>query len=242
MNRTFSFFAFTFLLLGTGHAVQAQTTAGIPGPGVSEDDRTVQLRTAFAPGEDGRADRWEARIHYQQGITDDLRWRIVAQGNDFEGGFESVFLQGELQWEIDENPDWAKALRFDVRIAENDDGADQIGLQSFNQFRLGDRTYARGNIFTGLQVGSRRASGLAVEFRGQLGYKANDRTTLVLETFNPLGRGTGFGKLNENAQRAGPGVNYKLGNGTSVMGSILFGLNDVAADTDLRLWLTKSFG
>ena len=223
-------------------AAAAQTTGGIPGPGVNKDDRSAQLRVAFAPSNNGREDRWAARLHYQQGLSDDLRWRVVLQGTDFEtGSFEPVFIQGELQWELDADPAWAKAVRFDARIAENDDGADQLGLVSINQFRLTDRAFARVDVFANLQVGSRRADGIGAEVRGMVGYKADPRTTLVLESFNSLGRGDKFGEFKRNAERLGPGVSYSLGNGTSLFGSVLFGLNDATADTDLRLWLTQSF-
>ena len=219
----------------------AQTTGGIPGPGITEGERAVQLRGAWAPGEGGQRDRWAARLHYQQALGDDLRWRVVLQGTDFEtGDFETTFLQGELQWEIDDDPGWGKALRFDARLSEDDDAADALGLVSINQFALGPKTFARADVFTNLQVGSRRTGGVGAEFRGQLGYRAGARTTLVLESFNTVGRGKSFGKFGSTPQRAGPGVSYGLGNGASVFGSVLFGLNDSAADTDLRLWLTKS--
>lgn len=229
-------------LLALPVAAQAQTTGGIPGPAVRADERSAQFRLAFAPGEGVRDDRWAARLHYQQGLSDDLRARIVLQGSDFEtGDFETIFLQGELQWEIDSDPGWAKALRFDARLAENDDGADQLGLVSINQFRLGERAFARADIFTNIQVGARRSDGIGVEFRGQVGYKANARTTLVLETFNALGRGAKFGEFKRNAERLGPGVSHSLDNGASLFGSVLFGLNDSTADADFRIWVTQSF-
>ena len=216
----------------------AQTTGGIPGPGVSKDDRSAQLRLAWAP----ETERFAARLHYQHGLTDDLRARVVLQGADFEtGDFETVFLQGELQWEFDENPAWAKALRFDARLSENDDGADQLGLVSINQFRLAERWFARADVFTNLQVGSRRADGIGVEFRGLVGHRLDNGMTLTLETFNALGRGNKFGELKRNAERLGPGLSVPLGGGTSLYGSVLFGLNEATPDTDLRLWLTQRF-
>ena len=166
---------------------------------------------------------------------------MVLQGTDFEtGDFETTFLQGELQWEIDADPAWAKALRFDARLAENDDGADALGLVSINQFALGSGTFARLDLFANVQVGARSADGVGGEVRAQLARRVGPRTTLVLESFNPVGRGKAFGKFGGNPQRVGPGVSHSLGSGVSVFGSVLFGINDSAPDTDLRLWLTKS--
>ena len=236
MLRAFVVIWGLFYMAGT--PALAQTTGGIPGPAVSADERSVQLRVAHAPD----TDRWAARLHYQQGISDALRWRVVVQGTDFEtGSFEPVFVQGELQWEFDENPKWGKALRFDVRLAENDDGADGLGVDLFNQFALGRDTFARVDILTNLEVGARRRSGVAVDVRAMVGYRASDRTTLVLETFDGLGRGKTFGELKRSRQVLGPGISHKLGGGVSVFGSVLFGLNDASPDTDLRFWLTKGF-
>ena len=226
------------LTFGLAAPAAAQTTGGIPGPNVNAADRSAQFRMAWAPD----SDRFAARLHYQHGLTDDLRGRLVLQGADFEtGDFETVFLQAELQWEFDDNPNWGKALRFDARVSEDDDGADQLGLVSINQFRLSDRMFARADIFTNVQTGSRRADGIGVEFRGLVGYTLESGPTLTLETFNALGRGAKFGELKRNAERLGPGLSVPLGGGASLYGSVLFGLNSVTPDTDYRIWLSRSF-
>ena len=219
----------------------AQTVGGIPGPGVRADDRSAQVRVAFAPGSDGREDRWAARLHYQRGINDHLRWRVVAFGGDFEGPLELTSLQGELQWEVDSDPQWGKALRFDARLTDGDDGADQLGLVAMNQFRLSDAAYARLDVFGNIQLGNDRSSGIGVELRGRLGYKLDGDTEVFLDSFNNLGRGANFGELKRNRERLGPGVSHRLGKGWSVLGGVLFGLNSVTPDTDVRVWLGKSF-
>lgn len=220
----------------------AQTTGGVFGPGVSADDRSAQVRVAFSPGEDGGADRWAGRVHYQHGLSDSLRARIVLQGNDIEtGDFETTFVQAELQWQFRDTPKWQSALRLDARLAEDDDGADQIGLNWTNRVPLGERTSLTLVGLTGLQFGPRKRDGFGLETRVSLAHSLGKGVSVSLESFDAFGRTNKIGNFNTQSHRIGPAASVKLGGGVSLFGGVLFGTSDAARDTDFRLWVGRSF-
>ena len=219
----------------------AQTTGGVFGPGVSAQDRSAQWRIALSPGEDGGADRWASRLHYQHGFTDSLRGRIVLQGSDIETGeFETVFAQAELQWQFKSGSDWASALRFDARVAENDDGADQLGLNWTNQWSVAERTSLTGVVLTNVQIGNRRADGVGVELRGALAHRLDGGATIAVDSFNSFGRSVNFGRFKGDSYRLGPRVSGRMGD-IDMLAGVLFGLGGDARDTDFRVWLGKRF-
>ena len=218
----------------------AQTVSGQPSPYVRGGTSAMEARVAFAPGGDGLEDRWAGRWHYQRDLDDVLRARVVLQGADFEGDFELTHIQAELLWEVDPDPLWGKAIRFDARLTDGDDGADQLGLVSIHHFKLTEQAYARASAFGNVQFGNDRGDGIGVEIRGRLGYRVDANTDVFVDSFNALGRGQSFGSFRRNRERAGPGISHRFGTGWSLLGGILFGLNDATPDTDIRVWLGKS--
>jgi len=223
----------------------AQTTGGVFGPNISAGDRTAQFRIATSPSENGGPERWEARVHYQQALSETLRWRVVLQGSDFEtGDFEYNFLQAELQWQFrkaDENSPWASALRLDTRIVESDDGASRLGLNWTNQWNFENGWQFNNVVLTAREIGPDARDGIILELRNGVKYKLGPEMQIGVESFSALGRSNVLGSFKDQNHRIGPVVTGKLGDNTSYLAGVLFGVSDNARDVDFRLWLTKKF-
>ncbi len=225
-----------------------QTTAGVFGPNISEGDRSAQFRTAMSPGQNGGMDRWEARIHYQHALADNLRARIVLQGSDIETGkFESNFIQAELQWQFKKankqlsGAKWASALRLDARLVEKDDGANRMGVNWTNQWNP-DRNWQFNNVvLVGTEIGANAGDGLILEIRNGAKYKIGANTRLGIESFSALGRSNTLGNFNTQNHRLGPVMTGKLGANTKYLVGVLFGASRPARNVDFRLWLTRGF-
>lgn len=245
----------TFLavfMLGSFVSAYGQTTAGVFGPNISEGDRSAQFRIATTPGQNGGADRWEARIHYQHAIADNLRARIVLQGSDIETGkFESNFIQAELQWQFKKTDKqssgakWASALRLDARLVEKDDGVNRMGVNWTNQWNPDENWQFNNVVLVGTEIGSNTGNGarngLILEIRNGAKYKIGANTRLGIESFSALGRSNALGNFNTQNHRLGPVVTGKIGADTKYLVGVLFGASRPARDVDFRLWLTRGF-
>ncbi len=223
----------------------AQTTAGVFGPGISENDRSGQFRIAMSPGQNDGTDRWESRIHYQQAISDNLRSRIVLQGSNLENGsFESNFIQAELQWQFkkpDNNASWSSALRLDARFVEQDDGENRLGLNWTNQWNPGDKWQFNNVILTAVEIGNDVRDGLVLEVRNGVKYRINADTKVGVESFSALGRTNALGNFNTQNHRIGPVVTGKINDEISYLAGALFGASKPARDIDFRFWLGRKF-
>ncbi len=224
---------------------QAQTTAGVFGPNITQGDRSAEFRIAQSPGQNGDGDRWEARIHYQYAFQDNVRARIVLQGSNIEtGNFESNFIQAELQWQFkkaDNRNPWASSLRLDGRLVEKDDGAHRLGLNWTNQWNPGDKWQFNNVILTGVEVGPDAQDGVILEVRNSAKYKITPVLQLGVESFSALGRTNALGNFNRQNHRLGPVLTGKINKDTSYLVGALFGASRPARDIDFRFWLNRSF-
>ncbi len=226
-----------------------QTTAGVFGPNISEGDRSAQFRIATSPGQNNGPDRWEARIHYQHALKDNLRARIVLQGSDIETGkFESNFIQAELQWQFKKaakksswQSTWASALRLDARLVEKDDGVNRMGVNWTNQWNPNQTWQFNNVVLVGTEIGSNARDGLILEIRNGAKYKIGANTRIGIESFSALGRSNALGNFNTQNHRLGPVMTGKIGGETKYLVGMLFGVSRPARDVDFRLWLTRGF-
>ena len=228
-------------LLPTAHA---QNTAGVFGPDVAPGSQALDWRVSVAPGSDGRSDRVASRLHYQRAVTDDLRLRAVLQGADepaADSDFDFDFFQLEAQWQFREDhaSGWDSALRLDLQIAEG--RADLLGLNWTSDVPLGGAWRARGVLLTAVQLGSQRGDGLFLQTRASVSYALGAGTQLQLQSFNIFGSTAGFGDFDDQNHALGPAVSGKFGRGWSFEAGLLFGLTDATADTDFRLFISRSF-
>ena len=122
-----------------GGAASAQTTGTVFGPETALGDREFAYRIAAGLDDSGDDAGFAHRIHYQQAVSERLRWRTLASWSDPAGGdFELDHVQAELLWQIVERTPggYSSGLRFDARLAEGDDVPHEIGVNWTNQWVL----------------------------------------------------------------------------------------------------------
>jgi len=148
------------------------------------------------------------------------------------------FFQAELFWELGNTKSkWRKALRFDGRLRDNDRPA-QIGLNFANQFDLGNGWSARTNGLSNFMFGDNSQDGIGLAGRANIAKKLKAGPSLGIEYFGNYGTTQSF-SVGKSGQTIGPFVSTKLTGNTSIFAGVQFGLTDIAANTDLRLWLTQ---
>ena len=222
----------------------AQNVGGVFGPVVKEGDRSFQYRAAFSPSQDGGADRFVHRIHYQHALSDSLRWRVVAQGSDVEtGDLEGNFVVGELHWQfLDAKEDgWSSAFRLDGRLSEGDDGAHLVGLNWTSQVPLTEDLSFIGVVLLAEELGDRARDGTFAQTRASLTYTLENKNKIGVEMFNVHGDLGDLQALDEQNLTVGPTFSTKLNEDWSLFAGAQFGLTDSARDADFRLWFGRSF-
>ena len=244
VKRTCLFAAAGLWLVAVALPIAAQNTAGVFGPNITPNSEALEWRLSVAPGSDGRSDRVASRLHYQSTVTDDLRLRAVLQGADelaADSDFDFDFFQFEAQWQFRhaETSGWDSALRLDLQLAEG--RADLLGLNWTSDFQLGGPWRARTVLLTGVQLGPQRRDGLFLQTRASLGYTISGSTQLQLQSFNIYGTTDGFGDFSDQNHAFGPAVSGKFAGRWSYEAGLLFGLTNATADTDFRLFISRSF-
>ncbi len=238
-SLTCLFFTITMLFSQIGYAA---SIAGVFGPKVNPEDRSMQYRFAFSPSDsdDGVPRQIRHRIHYQQAFYNDFRWRVVAQvGNTGEEmRFENV--AAELVWHFKKaNQDnWDSAVRFDFRNARG--GRQIYGFNWTNEWKLNDKWATRALALFAWQSGNNANSGTIVSTRFNALYSLEGGHKVGVEMFNSYGRFGDTGSFDDQAHQIGPvysgkyaGYNYQFG--------YLNGISDGASDHDFRFWIGKSF-
>lgn len=231
---------FSCCLLGN-----AQSVGGVFGPNIKEGDRTAEYRLALAPANNSDDVIFVHRVHYQQAFNESWRARGVVQLADNQaGGHDFNFFQAELQWQFLEENSWglSSALRLDGRVTDEDDGADLISFNSTTQWNIDDDWRATAVILVARELGNNARDGINLETRASLTRKLGNTYRLGIESFNVIGNSDGgFAPANLQRHSLGPVGTASLGDGWSILGGVLFGVSDGAADTDVRFWVTKSF-
>ena len=230
------FLGLLILVLSTVSAA-AQNTGGIFPPNVNEGHKSAQYRSAYNLDTDDFAQR----LHYQQAINGDFMWRLIGQTRETDSSdFDFDFVQAELFWQLSpDNSDYGTALRFDVRLRD-DDRPHQLGLNWSNQLKFSEDWTARLVILSAWQFGENDTSGIFLSPRAHLSRKLDSGISLGVEYYGNLGNSKDF-SLSKTGQAAGPFISTKVADKTSVIAGVQFGLNDVAPDADLRLWVTQGF-
>lgn len=223
----------------------AQTVGSVFGPEVNEGDRAAEWRSAFAPGEDGEDDRHAHRLHYEQALNGSVRLRGIVQGSTGDRDeLEFNFVQAELLWQtVERTPGgYSSAFRFDARLNEGDDRANQLGVNWTNQWVFGEGWRLRGLVLLDADVGERARDGLFVETRLGLTRRLDNGLRIGVHSHNDYGNtDAGFGSFEEQEHRLGPVVSGSFGEGWSWFFGSLFGLSDAADDVDLQLRIGRDF-
>lgn len=227
-----------FLGVFVAPSLMAQTTSGIFGPVVKEGSSSAQYRAAFDPDSDSFAQR----IHYQQAFNDDLQWRLLAQIKKTTSDSTDLdFIRGELTWQLSQNDsDWQYGFRFDYRINDGD-RPDSISANFTNQFKISPKLSARAILLTRVDLGSDAEDGVFLGTRARFRYRLNESVQTGLEMFSSYGSTEDLRGANEQRHQIGPYAIVKLPNRWQATFSILGGLTDSTPDTNLRLFLGRSF-
>ncbi len=214
-----------------------QNTGGVFGPVVNEGHQSWQYRIAL----DSDTDRDAQRLHYQRSINDDFMWRVVVQRREMANGqHEHDYLQGELFWQLpDIRSNWHQGVRFDL-LARDDGRPYVFGLHWMSDLHFDDRWMLRTLLLTGVQFGQNRESGLALQTRASLNYKALQGFNLALSMFNRYGFVDDMPGFEEQRHQIGPTLSASLGQGWSLQAGYLKGITRSTSDDTFRLWLTKA--
>ncbi len=212
-------------------------TSSVFSPDVSEGDRSFEYRSSFEPGEDGGPDTLAHRLHYQQSINGQTRWRIMSQLSDKDEGLEYRYTRLELQHQLHEDEDagFDSALRFELQIAEGDDTPSRARVAWTGKVDATPRWQLRANVLTGKQFDSGAKSGLLLETRWQATYKLDSGVRVGLEMFNDLNTTADFGSFDEQEHTLGPIVKFDIVKGWKAEASYHAGLSDDASDDTFRL-------
>jgi len=225
-------------LLFIAVSVDAQNTGGVFGPVVNDGHQSAQYRGVFDPDSDALAQR----AHYQKSLNDDLMARVVLQSrktSDRTVDFD--FMQGELTWQLSDNAaDWQYGLRFDLRV-RHENRPDLFGLHFTNQVKVAPRVSLRGILLTSAEFGENSRSGIFLNSRSQVNYKADSNLNTGIEMFSAYGKSTDINGFNDQQHQLGPYISVALDNRWSLSSGMLFGLTDSTPDVNIRIFLGRSF-
>ncbi len=231
-------YLFFILAIFTSSAVA--TTAGVPGPNVSATDRSFEYRTSLRPDEGARPAEFSHRLHYQHGLSDTRRLRVMAQQGKREGSdWELRYTRAEYQWQYRKGAAGgaASALRFDLQLVEGDDEPHFARVAWITQFNVGDAR-TRFNVFLRRDFGDRARSGLALQTRGEMTWRMNEQR-IGFQMFNGFNTTSDIGGFDEQSHQIGPVLSGRAGE-WRWFASYLAGVSDRAPDGAVRFFIGRS--
>lgn len=220
---------------------QSANTSGVHGPVVDANDRSMQYRFAFEPGEDGASDRTAHRFHYQHSLNESFRARIITQFRDQGDDLEYDYLRAELLWHFKprETGIWDSGVRFDIRTRKGS-RPELFSVNWTNQWNLSPKWRLRGILIGGWEFGGTAEGGTLLDARSSLTYKMDNGHRIGIESFSEFGKISDMGSFNEQEHQIGPVLSGKVA-GFSYQLGYLAGASDAASKHDVRFWLGKSF-
>lgn len=221
----------------------ASNTSGVHGPGVKEDDRSMQLRLALSPSdEDDQVDNWAYRLHYQHSFNDRVRGRVVIQYRDRET-FEYEYVRAEILYNFKKKETdgmWSSGIRFDVRQRRSDN-PEEFAMHWTNQWDSKNGIRVRGIVVGSWEFGGDKAgSGTEIQTRSSVSKKLHNGLTVGVEMFNDLGRIGSFGSFNSQGHQIGPMVGGTIG-GLKYEVRYLAGVSNGSRDHNFGFRINKSF-
>lgn len=235
-----------FTFGGLPLAAQAQNVSSVFGPTVNAGEREAEYRLGILPGEDGADTEYAHRFHAQYAFNDALRFRAITEissGDTGDADLEFKYVQGELLWQYEESGEdgYAAAFRFDYRLNEGDDRADQFGANWTHQWALPNDWRFRAILLFDVDVGEDARDGLFIDTRMSLTRRLSNGLRVGVDSFNDYGdTDRGFGSFQDQSHQLGPVVSGSIGEVEWFFGP-LFGISDGAPDTDIQFTLTRAF-
>ena len=230
------------LALFAAPSAHAQFTGGVFGPVVKEGASSAEYRASVDFDGPGGGTDIAQRVHYQASLSGRFQLRgVVASRTVGDDRLDFDFVQAELTWQI--TPDgqaYQTGLRFDGRLRDGNRPG-QLGLNWTNQWALGEGWAARAVALSAVQFGDNSKDGVSFSARGQVARTLDGGPTVGAQVYSSLGDSDNFRLFSKTSTLAGPFVAFPLGDGVSLRTGALFGLTDSSRDTQLRVWLGKSF-
>jgi hypothetical protein len=216
----------------------AQNTSGVFGPVIDEGERGWEYRATYEPDSEGLAQR----VHYQQALNGELRWRAVAQVRKTDDSDVDLdYLRGEIVWQV--TPDdqkYQSGFRFEGRYRFNDRPGD-VTVHWANQWKHIDNWTMRFIVGATQQIGNDPADGLQIQTRASAMTSLSDGPKIGLELFSEYGSTSDWLDADEQEHEFGPVAVWKLNEDWNLYSGALFGLTDASADIQLRFRLSKGF-
>jgi hypothetical protein len=216
----------------------AQNTSGVFGPVIDEGERGWEYRATYEPDSEGLAQR----VHYQQALNGELRWRAVAQVRKTDDSDVDLdYLRGEIVWQV--TPDdqkYQSGFRFEGRYRFNDRPGD-VTVHWANQWKHIDNWTMRFIVGATQQIGNDPADGLQIQTRASAMTSLTDGPKIGLELFSEYGSTSDWLDADEQEHEFGPVAVWKLNEDWNLYSGALFGLTDASADIQLRFRLSKGF-
>lgn len=223
---------------GIATSANAQNVAGVYPPGFGPDHSSFQYRIGFDPDNDGVVQR----AHYQESIDARRMWRIAAQTNKALGNtFDVDRVFAELFWNLSKDDSvWQQGVRFDA-ILRTEGRPGILAVNWSGQYVGIDNWRFRFNVLNGIQIGDDRQSGVIMQTRAQVHRTLSQGRAVGIEHFGTYGSTDNFRDFDEQGHQLGPYAILPIGGGWRLHGSVLFGLTDSTADTNLKLWVNRRF-
>ncbi|MEM0986409.1 MAG: hypothetical protein AAGJ32_09195 [Pseudomonadota bacterium] len=220
------------------HAAHGQSTGGVISPVVNEGYNAVQYRVGFDPDSDDLAQR----IHVDTAFNDDFMGRIVVQGaTPGDGDAEFSFVQAELFWDLSETgARFHNGVRFDARIRDAGQPA-TLNVNFMNQFNFAPGWHARAVLLTAVDVGDDGRDGVLLQTRSRINRRLADGIQIGAEMFSVYGSTEDFRNFDDQSHQIGPHVQVPITGDWGLFASALFGITDGSDDTNLKLWITRTF-
>ncbi|GAB5458729.1 MAG: hypothetical protein Hens3KO_17590 [Henriciella sp.] len=222
----------------TSPAAYAQNTSGVFGPVIDEGDRAWEYRASY----DGESEELNQRIHYQQALNGDLRWRLIGQVRETaDSDFDPDYVRAELVWQV--TPDEQKyqsGFRFEGRYRFEDRPGD-ITVHWANQWKHIEDWTLRFIIGVTQQIGNDPADGLLIQTRAGAYTSLENGPNLGVELFSQYGSTSDWLSGDEQEHQLGPFAVWKVTDEWSLYTGALFGVTEATPDTNLRLRVTRGF-
>ncbi len=222
----------------------AQGVGNVFGPDVDPGDRAVEYRLGFAP-RSGDEDRFAHRLHIEQAVSDRVKLRGLIVGTTAEtGDLELIYAQASAFVQVlERTPDgFSSGFRFDLRLAEGDDGASRIGVNWTNQWVFADRWQARAVLLTTRDLEGPSTDGIGFSTRARISRKFESGLRAGLDIYNDYGNtATGPRRFDSQRHQVGPMLSGDLPGDWTWLASSLFGASDAAPDAEFQLQIGHDF-
>lgn len=226
------------LTAATTPIAMAQSTSGVFGPVIDEGESGWEYRATYDPDDEDI----NQRLHYQRAINGAMRWRIVAQVRSTDDSdLDPDFLRGELVWQV--TPDDQKfqsGFRFESRYRFDDRPGD-VTVHWTNQWKHFDNWTLRAILGATQQIGNDPADGVLIQTRASATTSIAEGPKLGVEWFAEYGSTSDWLSLKDQEHQIGPVAVWDFGKDWSLYTGVLFGATDSAADTNLRLRISKDY-